>query len=318
MQYDTRDCGWCNTPYTPKRVDQRTCSKECRTRRNWAEQNAKRLVRHESKRCATCLEIFTPKTRVALTCSPRCSMQLANKTAAAKRRAAIIGQPRACGWCEIDITNMRNNARFCCRQHKKNAASLRHRSRNPGYYKRYNHSQARVQWLHTNRARIRAYARHQQRIYRDKYPGRVQAWFVANPIKRKLYSQKRRSAKGQAIDSVGISERDWQRLVRRYRGGCAYCGDTSKPVEMDHVIPLKRGGRHAVGNILPTCRTCNSSKNARLLAEWRHDTEVSRWQLAKRYPHKTCATPRDSTITGRSVPGPRRSDGEYPVTGHAV
>lgn len=45
---------------------------------------------------------------------------------------------------------------------------------------------------------------------------------------------------------------------------------------MDHVIPLARGGRHGIGNVLPACQPCNSSKGARLLAEW----NVSRWLTA--------------------------------------
>lgn len=30
------------------------------------------------------------------------------------------------------------------------------------------------------------------------------------------------------------------------------------------------GGRHAIGNVLPVCATCNLSKHDKLLAEWRY------------------------------------------------
>lgn len=65
-----------------------------------------------------------------------------------------------------------------------------------------------------------------------------------------------------------ITQRDWLRLRRRHRGGCAYCGSLDQPT-MDHIIPLSRGGRHTVGNVLPACLPCNVSKHNRLLAEWR-------------------------------------------------
>lgn len=44
---------------------------------------------------------------------------------------------------------------------------------------------------------------------------------------------------------------------------------------MDHVIPVVRGGRHAIGNILPACAACNGSKHAALLVVWRHRVAVA-------------------------------------------
>jgi len=38
---------------------------------------------------------------------------------------------------------------------------------------------------------------------------------------------------------------------------------------MDHVVPLIRGGRHSVGNIIPACRSCNSSKGGKFIIEWK-------------------------------------------------
>lgn len=70
--------------------------------------------------------------------------------------------------------------------------------------------------------------------------------------------------------SVGVSVRDWRRLLTRYGHCCAYCGARSDRLQMDHVIPLSRGGRHAIGNVLPACRRCNTSKRAKLLSEWRY------------------------------------------------
>ena len=48
---------------------------------------------------------------------------------------------------------------------------------------------------------------------------------------------------------------------------CAYCGATGD-MSLDHVVPLSRGGTHEIDNLLPACRSCNSSKGAKLLEEW--------------------------------------------------
>jgi len=54
---------------------------------------------------------------------------------------------------------------------------------------------------------------------------------------------------------------------------CAYC---RQPVEglpdPDHVVPLSRGGSNGNGNILPSCRPCNSDKRDLLLWEWDVDS----------------------------------------------
>lgn len=66
-----------------------------------------------------------------------------------------------------------------------------------------------------------------------------------------------------------VTSRDLYRLIARFRGRCAYCDTLPQYLEIDHVIPLSRGGRHAIGNLLPACRTCNRRKNARFVSEWR-------------------------------------------------
>lgn len=57
----------------------------------------------------------------------------------------------------------------------------------------------------------------------------------------------------------------WLRNLDRFV--CSYCGsDVPQLIGMrnvDHVMPLARGGRHRVENLVPACRRCNSMKRAR-------------------------------------------------------
>lgn len=183
-----------------------------------------------------------------------------------RTRGAVVDQSdRTCGWCGTSIAHLSIRAQYCSITHKKNAAAKRHRERNPGYYKRYVGSPARVAWAEANRERLRARARAYAERYRAEHPDAAREWWAANPEKHRLYQAHRRF---RQADGPGISERDWQRLVRRYNSRCAYCDIKCDP-HMDHVIPLKLGGRHSIGNVLPACRSCNTSKNARLLYPWR-------------------------------------------------
>jgi 5-methylcytosine-specific restriction endonuclease McrA len=86
----------------------------------------------------------------------------------------------------------------------------------------------------------------------------------------------RRRARIFASGGPGIMARDWERLKARHDHRCAYCLKAA-PLTMDHVVPLSRGGWHAIGNILPACRSCNSSKRGDLLIYWRTGRALARF-----------------------------------------
>jgi len=48
---------------------------------------------------------------------------------------------------------------------------------------------------------------------------------------------------------------------------------TDKPLQRDCVLALSRGGRYTLGNIVPACRSCNTSKC---------NDEVTSWLRRKR------------------------------------
>lgn len=49
---------------------------------------------------------------------------------------------------------------------------------------------------------------------------------------------------------------------------CAYCGATSGPFEIDHIIPWSRGGTHDRENLALACKPCNRSKRDQTPEEW--------------------------------------------------
>ena len=59
----------------------------------------------------------------------------------------------------------------------------------------------------------------------------------------------------------------WKRRIQR--GVCGYCGKSFPPrdLTMDHVVPLARGGRSAKGNVVPSCKPCNTAKKLLTPAE---------------------------------------------------
>lgn len=59
-----------------------------------------------------------------------------------------------------------------------------------------------------------------------------------------------------------------ERVLKRDRHSCVYCGETFPPDELtlDHVQPRMRGGDDSEGNLVTACRRCNELKGS--LAAW--------------------------------------------------
>lgn len=89
-------------------------------------------------------------------------------------------------------------------------------------------------------------------------------------IRRKRKAKTRGTGEGVYV----FTDRDWARLVNRYGGRCAYCGEEAT-LQRDHVVPLALGGTHGPGNIVPACQPCNYSKGAVPLTVWRKRLRTS-------------------------------------------
>lgn len=60
-----------------------------------------------------------------------------------------------------------------------------------------------------------------------------------------------------------------KQLLRAHR--CYWCWtefDLISRPEIEHIVPLNRGGKHSPDNLVAACRRCNSSKSDRLYWEW--------------------------------------------------
>lgn len=117
------------------------------------------------------------------------------------------------------------------------------------------------------------------RRYRDRHPERAaaaqKAWRQRNPDKVLGYRQAQYATgykkwnhdRRVRLLGNGVYEVTTKDLARLHASECAACGATDK-IEIDHVIPISRGGHHSVGNLQPLCGTCNRSKGNLLLVEW--------------------------------------------------
>ena len=88
---------------------------------------------------------------------------------------------------------------------------------------------------------------------------------------RKARYARRRQRRMDRVEH-DLTPEQWVDLQAAW-GGCAYCGATDKPLQRDCVLALSRGGRYTLENIVPACRSCNTSKC---------NDEVTGWLRRKR------------------------------------
>lgn len=54
-------------------------------------------------------------------------------------------------------------------------------------------------------------------------------------------------------------------------GTCQYCGGVFEKLTIDHIAPLAAGGLNEIGNLIPCCKYCNSSKNTKRVEDWLYE-----------------------------------------------
>lgn len=120
------------------------------------------------------------------------------------------------------------------------------------------------------------YVRHAEKNRRAR-----SLWGAANPEKVLLQQRKqrkqnpasslasnaRRHARKMHAPGRGVSAEQWRQVLADSLGLCAYCNER-KPLTMDHIEPLSKGGAHDIENLAPCCLQCNSAKFNTPLLLW--------------------------------------------------
>jgi 5-methylcytosine-specific restriction endonuclease McrA len=85
-----------------------------------------------------------------------------------------------------------------------------------------------------------------------------------NHPKQVRMMEKNRDYRERNAPGKGITEREWNQLKEDCDYRCVYCGKKTT-LELDHVIPISKGGAHEILNAVPACRSCNGKKSNKSL-----------------------------------------------------
>ena len=130
-------------------------------------------------------------------------------------------------------------------------------------------------WHKNNRERKRLYDRAYREQNFERIAAKKKADFEIYKAKNQLKVRAMSAAnahKRRTLLTNQIAAKDLISLTNRFGNRCAYCRtvfSVENKLEFDHVVPLSRGGRHSIGNLLPACLLCNRNKSYKFVMEWR-------------------------------------------------
>ena len=110
-----------------------------------------------------------------------------------------------------------------------------------------------------------------------------------------------------------LSDAQWVALQEAW-GGCAYCGGVGKAMQKDCVLAISRGGRYTLDNVVPACRSCNTSKCNDEVTGWlRRKRLDERAFLLRHLEIRTALAAADADQSRSSEPRSRIAAHERPI-----
>lgn len=268
-----RFCLWCDADISLKNSRAKFCGTPCYQRHSrkaeWLASNPE---------CPACGASIAHRRSDTVYCDHRCKWAHKTRdrikrygTVSAARDAWVATDPR-CLTCGESVAHKSTNAKYCdqacmgqtARQVRGYSVSARRVPRvvllrwgfkNP--HPRGSREADRWKYLSNQEERLeqaRAYSRESYEV---------------NAARRA-----RRRARKRGYESRVVRGRDVAQIKNRQCGKCYYCGGKTAEMHLDHVVPLARGGRNAIGNLVLSCASCNLSKSDKLLIEWKSESLI--------------------------------------------
>lgn len=185
-------------------------------------------------------------------------------------------KPAICTRCQSEYLALGPRSKYCspCRLIVRDENNARYRAENPEYFAKRKKSPEYMEYARryseNDRKKNPDKVKESYRRWEEKNPDHAKAWLDKNREKARQQVRRRRAARYNA-GQFSVSEKDLLKCLNRLRWECAYCNCDLRAVKIhwDHVMPIAAGGKHSIGNLLPTCAACNLSKNSSFLYVWK-------------------------------------------------
>lgn len=248
---------WANDPEFRQRKNEQDRIRKLKKRRGYQSPALLQTVPYDgpTKTCLCCLDSL-----------PLYAFQ--------KNQTAADGLQAWCGGCRKVHADdpVRKQQKIAYDQHRRaeKGDDLRAQSReryrtDPEYRERIRSDYMRRKNTpeHRERERQRHYKRWADPAFRQRSIDRLRTRRHTDPeYRRKVWHWRQVRRARIQTQGVPFTEVQWVALCERYNHCCLACGER-KPLTVDHVVPISRGGSSDISNVQPLCLDCNRRKNAR-------------------------------------------------------
>jgi len=219
----------------------------------------------EAKPCVVCGELFMVNGARTHTCSKQCSRIHCNEVAKAitrgKREDRYIDYWfRSCVVCHARFVTKNSRTVCCspkCKQYRHTIATLLKAG------------------VDTSKSIVCPECGKVERYELGKCLGKFCSSGCSRRYHKRIAHQKRRAVlRGAFVESVDPLE-----VFKRDGYCCHLCGrrvdmkrlgmHTGNAPEMDHIVPLSKGGKHCYENVACSCSACNNSKRDKIIGQLR-------------------------------------------------
>jgi len=293
-----RNCDLCGVQYKPYSRKSRFCSKKC-----YADSTA--TLKHTHRICVVCSKSYTPRQKTTKCCSYKCALVIVRQKAKeigiarrtrlfnckqcnarfyAKRSSKGVFCSRACSFAwrkshpEWNITHRQarvtvvgpllhlfyKSCEVCGALSKKKLCSIRcERINGQNYWKQKKILKTRL-------------CRQCKKQFIPEYRNKRRIFCSAKCGRKRMGGTKSNRERAKKFGVV-VKYFNEIRIFVRDRWHCQLCGiSTPKRLkgkhlpnspELDHIIPLSKGGSHTVENCQCACRRCNGAKSDKPLGQ---------------------------------------------------
>lgn len=149
------------------------------------------------------------------------------------------------------------NAEYSKKRYIKHKAKIDQKNREYQQKNKEKVARRNKNWYEKNKAEIKERRKQYSKVYNATPRAKI--------LSRKR-TQKRKALKAQN-HHVAFTVEQLQERFAMFDNCCAYCG-SRELVTIEHFIPISKSGPDCLGNIVPACYSCNSSKKDRDPKDW--------------------------------------------------
>jgi 5-methylcytosine-specific restriction endonuclease McrA len=124
-------------------------------------------------------------------------------------------------------------------------------------------------WNQNNADQLREASRRWKRAHPEEHRADWHRWAAKHPEKAKANQRRQTTRYAMRKRAVFIEDIEPYEVLNRSRGICGICGlpVDAEDFQVDHIVPLARGGVHGYENVHAAHPFCNASKCHRLQEE---------------------------------------------------